>query len=133
MREAPEQRSRTMRAVKGTDTAPEIAVRQMVHRMGFRFRLHRKELAGKPDLVFPRLHKVIFVHGCFWHGHHCARGARVPKSNTEYWRTKIKRNSLRDAANIASLKVLGWRVAVIWECELKHPGRVAKRLAGFLR
>ena len=132
MKETPEQRSRIMRAVKGTDTAPEMTVRRMVHRMGYRFRLHRKDLPGKPDLVFPRLHEVVFVHGCFWHGHKCARGARAPKANAEYWRRKIMRNTLRDAANIAALKANGWRAAVIWECELKDSARVKKRLAGFL-
>lgn len=122
-----------MRAVKGQDTAPEMTVRRLVHLMGYRFRLHRKDLPGKPDLVFPRLHKVVFVNGCFWHGHDCARGARVPKANTEYWRLKIARNSLRDAANMAALKAQGWRAAVVWECDLKEQARVKKRLARFLR
>ena len=133
MTETPEQRSRIMRAVKGHDTAPELIVRRMVHAMGFRFRLHRKDLPGKPDLVFPKLHKVVFVNGCFWHGHDCARGARAPKANAEYWRAKISRNSLRDAANAMALKDKGWRAAVIWECELKEPARVKKELAAFLR
>ena len=122
-----------MRAVKGTDTAPEMAVRRMLHAMGFRFRLHRKDLPGKPDLVFPRRRKVVFVHGCFWHGHGCARGARAPKANAEYWRNKIGRNAARDVTNIAALKAKGWRAAVVWECELKQSTRVAKRLATFLR
>jgi DNA mismatch endonuclease (patch repair protein) len=126
-------RSRIMRAVKATDTAPEMAVRRLVHRMGFRFRLHRKDLPGKPDLDFPRFRKVIFVHGCFWHGHPCARGARMPKTNAQYWRGKISRNALRDTANAAALRKLGWRVAVIWECELKTLQRIQQRLAKFLR
>ena len=133
MKETPEQRSRIMRAVKGVDTAPEMAVRSLAHRMGYRFRLHRKDLPGKPDLAFPKLHKVIFVHGCFWHGHNCARGARVPKANAEYWLAKINRNVGRDAAHLAALKAKGWRAAVIWECELKNLPRVNKRLASFLR
>ena len=133
MRETPEQRSRIMRAVKSADTAPEMTVRRMAHRMGYRFRLHRRDLPGKPDLVFPKLRKVVFVHGCFWHGHHCARGARMPRANAEYWRAKIGRNSVRDAVNVAALKLAGWRSAVIWECELKNLARVKKRLAGFLR
>jgi DNA mismatch endonuclease, patch repair protein len=133
MKETPEERSRIMRAVKGVDTGPEMTVRRLAHRMGYRFRLHRKDLPGKPDLVFPRLHKVVFVNGCFWHGHDCARGARAPKANAEYWRTKISRNSLRDAANMAALKDKGWRATVIWECELKELARVEKRLAEFLR
>jgi DNA mismatch endonuclease, patch repair protein len=132
MKETPELRSRIMRAVKGANTAPEIAVRSLVHRMGYRFRLHRRDLPGKPDLVFPRLKKVIFVHGCFWHGHDCARGARMPKANAVYWRAKIARNRSRDALHLKSLKAEGWRAAVIWECELKKRGRVAKRLVRFL-
>lgn len=133
MKETPEERSRIMRAVKGTDTAPEITVRSLVHQMGYRFRLHRKDLPGKPDLVFPRLRKVVFVHGCFWHGHDCARGNRAPKSNAVYWRTKITRNSARDSANALALEAEGWRVAVIWECELKRPAQVRKLLSRFLR
>jgi DNA mismatch endonuclease (patch repair protein) len=133
MKETQDQRSRIMRAVKGVDTAPEMAVRRMAHRMGFRFRLHRKDLPGKPDLVFPKLRKVVFVHGCFWHGHDCARGARTPKTNAKYWRTKISRNLVRDAAHLAALKAQGWRSAVIWECQLKDLPRVHKRLSGFLQ
>lgn len=132
MTETKEQRSRTMRAVKGVDTAPEMTVRRIAHRMGFRFRLHRKDLPGKPDLVFPRLRKVIFVHGCFWHGHDCARGARPPRTNVEYWRSKIARNSARDAASMRALKVAGWRASVIWECELKNLDNVKRRLMRFL-
>jgi DNA mismatch endonuclease, patch repair protein len=133
MKETPEQRSRIMRAVKGGDTAPEMTVRRLAHRLGYRFRLHRKDLPGKPDLVFPRLHKVLFVNGCFWHGHDCARGARAPKANAEYWSAKISRNRLRDAANVAALKAKGWRAEVVWECELKELERVERRLSGFLR
>src|SRR5205814_5907334 len=99
-KETPEQRSRIMRAVKGRDTAPEMTVRRIVHGMGYRYRLHRKDLPGKPDLVFPRDHKVIFVHGCFWHGHDCQRGARAPKMNADYWSTKIARNRNRDVQTI---------------------------------
>lgn len=132
MKETAEQRSRIMRAVKGADTAPEMMVRRVAHELGYRFRLHRADLPGKPDLVFPRLRKVVFVHGCFWHGHDCARGARPPKANAEYWRLKISRNSLRDAGHMAALRDKGWRAAVIWECELKEPWRVRRRLARFL-
>jgi DNA mismatch endonuclease (patch repair protein) len=121
-----------MRAVKGSDTAPEMTVRRLVHRMGYRFRLHRKDLPGKPDLVFPRLRSVVFVNGCFWHGHDCARGSRAPKANADYWRRKITWNRVRDAANIEALNGSGWRAAVIWECELKEPARVKRRLARFL-
>jgi DNA mismatch endonuclease (patch repair protein) len=133
MTETPEQRSRIMRAVKGADTAPEMTVRRMVHAMGFRFRLHRADLPGKPDLVFPKLRKVIFVHGCFWHGHACKRGAREPKANRVYWRTKIARNKTRDAESLPALGATGWRSAVVWECELKDPARVKRQLDRFLR
>lgn len=133
MKENPELRRRIMRAVKGRDTAPEKMVRSMAHRLGFRFRLHRADLPGKPDLVFPRMHKVIFVNGCFWHGHKCKRGDRKPKTNAKYWQSKIDRNVQRDAEHLIALKDCGWRVAVIWECELKHLDHVEKRLQGFLR
>jgi DNA mismatch endonuclease (patch repair protein) len=133
MKETPELRSRTMRAVKGFDTAPEMMVRRLVHRMGYRFRLHRKDLPGKPDLVFPRLQKVIFVNGCFWHGHDCPRGARAPKANAEYWRTKIGGNIVRDRANIAALRKQGWLAAVIWECELSKLAVVEIKISAFLQ
>ena len=133
MKEDPQTRSRIMRAVKGKDTTPELIVRRLVHAMGYRFRLHHKDLPGKPDLVFPKFRKVIFVHGCFWHGHDCARGARMPKANAEYWSSKIARNRLRDTANIATLKGHGWRTAVIWECELKRMEQIRKRLTAFLQ
>lgn len=132
MKETPELRSRIMRAVKGSDTAPELAVRRMVHRLGFRFRLHRKDLPGKPDLVFPGPRKVIFVHGCFWHGHECSRGARMPKANAEYWRGKIDRNVARDAKHLSNLKSSGWQTAIVWECELKDPTKLQNRLQTFL-
>jgi DNA mismatch endonuclease (patch repair protein) len=134
MKETPEQRSRIMRAVKGKDTGPEMVVRRMAFEMGYRFRLHRKDLPGNPDLVFSKFHKVIFVHGCFWHGHGCARGARAPKTNANYWRSKIIRNMKRDAVSIAALKAKGWRATIIWECELKRNAsqRVRSRLAKFL-
>ena len=132
MKENPETRSRIMRAVKGKNTKPELVVRRLAHAMGYRYRLHRKDLPGKPDLVFPKFRRVIFVHGCFWHGHDCVRGARIPKANAEYWRSKIIQNGLRDTANIAELKSLGWRTAIIWECELKRLEWVRRRLAKFL-
>ena len=111
-------RSRIMRAVKGQDTKPELLVRSALHRSGFRFRLHRKDLPGKPDLVFPGRRKVVFVHGCFWHGHNCKRGARAPKNNAEYWRSKIERNRARDERNREALNSAGWKVGTVWECEL---------------
>jgi len=133
MKSTSEERSRIMRAVKSTDTAPEMTVRRLVHRMGYRFRLHRKDLPGKPDLVFSKLHKVIFVNGCFWHGHQCARGARPPKANAAYWRFKIARNRTRDTTNYADLQRGGWRSTVVWECELRNPMQVKRRLARFLQ
>lgn len=132
MREDQETRSRTMRAVKGKNTTPEMTVRRLVHSMGYRYRLHRKDLPGQPDLVFSRLRKIIFVHGCFWHGHHCARGSRMPRTNHTYWQNKISRNSIRDAKNIVALEEQGWDVAVIWECELKEMEQIKARLMKFL-
>ncbi len=108
-----------MRAVKGKGTKPEIALRKKLFALGYRYRLNVKDLPGKPDLVFPKYKTVIFVHGCFWHGHNCKRGARVPKSNTYYWREKIALNIARDKNSAAALKKLGWRVVLIWECEIK--------------
>lgn len=131
MTETPAQRSQTMRAVKSTDTGPEMRVRRLVHAMGYRYRLHVKELPGKPDLVFPRWRAVIFVHGCFWHGHDCARGARTPKSNREYWQAKIGRNVERDARHREALAAAGWRVLTLWECELKDGVALQARIAAF--
>lgn len=125
-------RSKIMRAVKSSDTAPEKVVRSMVHRLGFRFRLHRNDLPGRPDLVFPRLKKVVFVHGCFWHGHSCARGNRVPNRNQAYWVSKIERNRKRDNEVSRLLRSLGWERHVVWECALKRPALVVSALARFL-
>ncbi len=125
-------RRRTMQAVKSKDTAPELAVRRLAHRMGYRFRLHRKDLPGKPDLVFPRLHKVVFVHGCFWHGHECVRGARVPVQNRDYWTKKIARNKDRHQAAHTALAALGWKVTVLWECEIRDQDRTLRQLCDFL-
>lgn len=130
--ESPEVRRRTMQAVKSEDTAPELTVRCLAHGMGYRFRLHRKDLPAKPDPVFPRLHKVVFVHGCFCHGHDCARGARTPVRNRAYWMKKVERNRERGENAQASLKKLGWGVLVVWECELKNRGAVGSRVKGFL-
>lgn len=127
------QRSRIMRAVKSVDTGPEMIVRRMLHRLGYRYRLHRKDLPGKPDLVFPSRKAVIFVHGCFWHGHNCKRGARTPKTNIPYWTDKIRRNVERDVQAIIDLKAAGWRVLVIWECELKDLDRLRSRSVAFLQ
>ncbi|WDI30318.1 very short patch repair endonuclease [Hyphococcus flavus] len=114
-----EKRSEVMRAVKGKDTKPEIALRKALFALGYRYRLNVKGLPGKPDIVLAKHRTVIFVHGCFWHGHNCKRGRRKPKSNADYWRDKIARNKARDQKNATALKELGWRVVTVWECEIK--------------
>jgi DNA mismatch endonuclease (patch repair protein) len=123
---APDQRSAVMRAVKSRNTTPEIAVRRAAHAMGLRFRLHRGDLPGKPDLVFPARRTALFVHGCFWHGHTCPRGNRMPASNRDYWRAKIGRNVARDRTSIAALKKLGWKPVVIWECQTRDSAALAR-------
>jgi DNA mismatch endonuclease (patch repair protein) len=129
----PAQRSAVMRRVKGKDTAPEMIVRRALTRLGARYRLHRKDLPGSPDVVLPGRRLAFFVHGCFWHGHDCARGARVPKANRDYWTAKVARNRARDEKNRAALEAAGWRVEVVWECELKDgvalEGRLTRLLA----
>lgn len=110
---------------------PELKVRSLVHMLGYRFRLHRKDLPGKPDLVFGPRRKVIFVHGCFWHSHNC-KAAHIPKSNQEYWVPKLQRNKARDGRNIEVLEADGWQALVIWECEARDEGRLRKRLRTFL-
>ena len=109
-----------MRAVKCKDTAPEMVVRRLVHSLGYRYRLHRRDLPGKPDLVFGPRRKVIFVHGCFWHGHTCKRGNRQPKTNADYWRKKIQVNKERDKSTLEELRARGWEILVVWECETKQ-------------
>lgn len=121
-----------MRAVKGQNTAPEMLVRRMIFAMGFRYRIHRADLPGKPDIAFIGRKKVIFVNGCFWHGHECSRGARTPKQNTSYWVQKIARNKFRDQTNQTALISMGWQFMVIWECELKQPESIRERIMEFL-
>ena len=121
-----------MRAVKGRDTEPEMVVRRLVHGMGYRYRLHGKDLPGKPDLVFRPRRKVVFVHGCFWHQHDCPRGARLPKSNRGYWLTKLRRNRERDAEHRARLCSMGWKTLIVWECEIRDREAVARKIAAFL-
>lgn len=121
-----------MKAIKGRDTSPEMTVRRLVHGMGYRYRLHRKDLPGKPDMVFPRRKAVVFVHGCFWHAHDCRRGGRIPKSNVDYWAKKISRNVARDADAVARLEADGWRVMAVWECEVKDTSILRERLRSFL-
>jgi DNA mismatch endonuclease (patch repair protein) len=126
---SPEKRSAVMRRVKGRDTTPELKVRKALTRLGARYRLHRKDLPGKPDIVMPGRKLAVFVHGCFWHGHDCARGGRVPKQNREYWLGKVGRNRERDASHRVALANLGWRVETIWECEMKDEAALEGRLA----
>lgn len=124
-----------MRAVRSTDTSPEILVRKWLYRNGYGYRLHYKDLPGKPDIVFLGRKKLIFVHGCFWHGHNCPRGDRQPKTNAAYWKEKIKKNMARDCAHIRELNIRGWEVLTVWECEtrLKQRHELAYKLGSFLK
>lgn len=126
-------RSEIMSRVRSRDTGPEMTVRRLVHSMGFRYRLHVKDLPGRPDLVFPRLAKIIQVHGCFWHRHSDCSLARLPKSRKEFWLPKLEVNRLRDQKNEVELKRLGWKILTVWECELGDVEELGKRLRGFLR
>lgn len=122
-----------MRAVRSSDTGPELAVRHLLRTLGCRgYRIHRKELPGNPDIAFIGLKKAIFVHGCFWHGHACRRGARKPKSNQTYWLSKVARNRARDETSLAKLAGLGWRALTIWECELPAVEKLTTRLTAFM-
>ena len=121
-----------MRAVGSKDTKVEMTVRRLLFSMGYRYRLHKKDLPGKPDIVFQGRRKVIFVHGCFWHGHQCARGNRLPKSNSDYWRKKIAGNISRDNKNLALLREAGWDVLFVWECETKDTDDLKAQLRAFV-
>lgn len=121
-----------MSAIKGRNTKPELTLRRRLHRLGYRFRLHRKDLPGRPDLVFPSKGKVIFVHGCFWHSHDCRYGQVVPRTNAEFWSEKRTRTMERDAQQLAELRALGWSVLVIWECELRDVDTAVSRAVEFL-
>jgi DNA mismatch endonuclease (patch repair protein) len=119
---SPENRSHTMSRIKGKNTGPELTVRRILHAAGFRYRLHAKGLPGRPDIVLRSRKTLVFVNGCFWHGHDC-HGTRLPKSNRRFWSAKIEANKARDARNLAECRRLGWRVLVIWECALRGRGR----------
>ncbi|WGM41271.1 DNA mismatch endonuclease Vsr [Caulobacter sp. NIBR1757] len=127
-----DKRSAVMRRVKGRDTTPELKVRRLLTGLGARYRLHRGDLPGKPDIVMAGRRLAVFVHGCFWHGHDCARGARVPKANRDYWLGKVGRNRDRDVAARAALEAAGWRVETIWECEMKDEAVLRERLERLL-
>jgi DNA mismatch endonuclease, patch repair protein len=120
-----------MSRIRGGDTKPELIVRRLVHGLGYRYRLHVGKLPGRPDLVFSARRKVIFVHGCFWHQHECKRGAR-PAANREFWTTKLARNRERDAAAVQALKALGWRVMIVWECQIRDNQALTRRIVRFL-
>ena len=129
-------RSRMMRAIKGRDTHPELALRKYLHAQGYRFRLHRKDLPGSPDLVLPRHHLAIFVHGCFWHRHEGCRYATTPSTRQEFWQRKFVANVARDAAVRRRLLEDGWRVATVWECALRKPDQITastERLSAWLQ
>lgn len=127
-----EKRSRMMAGIKGKNTKPELIVRKLVHGMGFRYRLHRKDLPGSPDLVFPRLKKVIFVHGCFWHRHTGCRFAYTPKSNAQFWLDKLEGNIRRDGQAVTALETLGWQVLIVWECEVSDLPALTRKVSSFL-
>jgi DNA mismatch endonuclease (patch repair protein) len=121
------QRSRNMAAVRSSNTLPEVTVRSILHKLGVRFRLHQRTLPGTPDIVLKRHKTVVFVHGCFWHGHDCPRG-KTPGVRPEFWVPKLERNRERDHANATSLRKHGWRVVTVWECQLRKPSELARRL-----
>lgn len=125
----PEKRSAVMRRVKGRDTSPELAVRAILRAAGIGYRLGGMGLAGRPDVVMKGRRVAVFVHGCFWHGHDCPRGARKPKANAEYWTAKIDRNRARDTRVAAELEAAGWRVLTVWECDLRAPDFAARLVA----
>lgn len=125
-------RSDTMRAVKGRDTGPERMVRAVLRRFAPGYRLNRRDLPGSPDVAYLGARRAIFVHGCFWHGHDCRRGARMPKTNADYWLAKIDRNRARDMRHMQELAERGWRTLVVWECELADAAALAARLRAFV-
>jgi len=127
----PEQRRRIMQAVKTRDTGPELMVRRILFALGYRYRLNAENLPGRPDIVFRSRMKAIFVHGCFWHAHGCRKG-RAPKSRLDYWKPKLKANKARDAAQVRTLKKLGWSVLTIWQCETSDADVLTARLVDFL-
>lgn len=127
-----EGRSANMSRIRSQNTIPEMIVRRTVHRMGFRYRLHAADLPGKPDLVFPKLSSIIEVRGCFWHQHPRCIDSHIPKSHKEYWRPKLVKNMQRDCQNERKLRQLGWRVLVIWECEVRNLSKISNRIRRFL-
>lgn len=129
----PQQRSERMARVRDRDTKPEKRVRSILHRLGYRFRLHVNKLPGKPDIVLPRHAKAIFVHGCFWHRHGVCRPLSIPENNADFWRRKFEDNVRRDRNKLAALRACGWAVLVVWECQTKDRGKLEKKLRSFMR
>jgi DNA mismatch endonuclease (patch repair protein) len=127
-----QQRRKNMASVKGKDTRPEKIVRSLLHRLGYRFRLHRRDLPGKPDIVFPSRRKVVFVHGCFWHMHKCYRGRARPSTNAEFWQVKRRGTVNRDRRTLKALADQGWSACAVWECKLKDLEKIRARLESFL-
>jgi DNA mismatch endonuclease (patch repair protein) len=130
--DVPAEVRRRMSKIKKTHTKPELMVRRIAHRLGYRFRLHRRDLPGSPDLVFPSRRKVVFVHGCFWHRHNCPLSGALPSTRVSYWTPKLERNVERDAEVRTKLQALGWEVLVLWECEIANADAVEQRLRNFL-
>ena len=126
-------RSEIMSKVRNKDTRPEMIVRRLVHGLGFRYRLHCSDLPGKPDLVFSKKRKIIFVHGCFWHRHEGCKLARMPKTRIDFWQRKLTNNKERDKENVQKLQAAGWDVLVVWECETKDIAGLTERVTGFLK
>jgi DNA mismatch endonuclease (patch repair protein) len=120
-----------MRRIRSKNTAPELLIRSLIFKSGYRYRLHRKDLPGTPDLVFPKLHKVIFINGCFWHQHKC-KEAHIPKSNREYWLPKLEQNITRDKENCKKLRKMGWSVLVLWECKTENLNTLRRKIIEFL-
>lgn len=131
-RVTPQQRSAVMSAIRAENTRPELAVRCLLHQLGYRYRLHAADLPGRPDIVFRKRRSVVFIHGCFWHGHKGCGLNRAPQSRQEYWVPKLKANRVRDREAIKRLTKNGWRSLIVWECEISSPGQLAKRLRAFL-
>lgn len=129
---SPEQRSFTMSRVRGKDTNPEVHVRKLIYRLGYRYRLQGRDLPGNPDVVFRVRKKAIFIHGCFWHGHDCRGGNNRPRSNQSYWLPKLEGNKARDAANQAKLREMGWGFLILWECQLKNETVLTEKIRNFL-
>ena len=127
-----EQRSRLMARIRSKDTGPEMSVRRALHKLGYRYRLHRSDLPGRPDLAFPSLGKVVFVNGCFWHMHQGCPRVRIPRNNRDYWKSKLERNRIRDTESIEALQRLGWEVLTVWECELRNMNVTVSRIVSFL-